>query len=420
MDADTIAGLVKKTTGKWAKQRKAEERNAAAAVRRYEAMTTYRRTTVKEAAFTVMRDAYMKASAGNTLPAAARQIMYAARGTIQDMTGRKLDDQYFCQTLLPDFMALYPEIAAGWDVVFDARGNFTEPFADGPVPLGTLQVRNYLHEVTRHAASAVPDINLRSNYPTKGPENRFGAILFLEKEGFAPLLQKVRLAERYDLAIMSTKGLSVTAARALVDELCARYDVPLLIARDFDKAGFSIAGTLQNDTRRYEFRNAFEVIDLGLRLEDVETWGLESEDVSYGKSDPSWNLNQNGATQEEIDFLYHGRRHGTGHHGQRVELNAFTSDKFVEWLESKLDEHGVQKIVPDDDVLAKGYRRAVKIARIQRAIDNILDEGDEDIDIPADLDERIRNALDDASNEIAWDEALATIAADAMEQAADE
>ena len=81
------------------------------------------------------------------------------------------------------------------------------------------------------------------------PGQRYGAILFVEKEGFGPLFEAVNLAERYDLAIMSTKGLSTTAARLLVDETCGDYDIPLLILRDFDKAGFSIAATLQNDTR---------------------------------------------------------------------------------------------------------------------------------------------------------------------------
>ena len=33
-------------------------------------------------------------------------------------------------------------------------------------------------------------------------------MLFIEKEGFLPLFEAVHLAERYDLAIMSTKGMS--------------------------------------------------------------------------------------------------------------------------------------------------------------------------------------------------------------------
>ena len=88
----------------------------------------------------------------------------------------------------------------------------------------------------------------------------------------------VRLAERYDIAVMSTKGMSVVAARMLVDELCGRHGIPLLALHDFDKAGFSILGSLRRDNRRYHFRHRVEVIDLGLRLADTEACGLEAED----------------------------------------------------------------------------------------------------------------------------------------------
>jgi DNA topoisomerase VI subunit A len=104
----------------------------------------------------------------------------------------------------------------------------------------------------------------RLKVETSGPQGRFGAVQFIEKEGFTQLFNDAEIQERYDLAIMSTKGMSVVAARALVDEMCAKHDIPLLLLHDFDKAGFSIAGTLQRDTSRYEFRNSIKVVDLGL------------------------------------------------------------------------------------------------------------------------------------------------------------
>jgi hypothetical protein len=76
---------------------------------------------------------------------------------------------------------------------------------------------------------------------------------------------------------------------------------------DFDKAGFSIAGTLQRDTRRYEFQNASKIIDLGLSLEDVEAMGLESEYQHHPKGQkavPIDNLRTNGASEEEIAFMF--------------------------------------------------------------------------------------------------------------------
>jgi hypothetical protein len=299
MKSDAIIGAVQGVTKKWTKQRKAEERERSAALNRRYAMTTRSPVSICDAAYWTMKDAYNKASSNGRLPAHARQIMYAARPYIQRTADRPLGqkfDKYFTQTLLPNYMTEYPDVTAGWNVVFDARGNFTEPHTKAKVPLGTLQVRGYLGRVRQHKVDD-PDFNIwEKHYPTQGPENRFGAVLFIEKEGFMPLFEAVKLAERRDIAIMSTKGMSVTASRELVEQLCAAHEVPLLVLHDFDKSGFSIVGTLQRDTRRYSFRSKFEVIDLGLRLEDID--GLETEDVYFDNAPATRdNLKLNGGAR---------------------------------------------------------------------------------------------------------------------------
>ena len=76
-----------------------------------------RTTTIKDAAWEIMEEAYLKASAQGTLPAHARQIMYAARPYIQEETGKLLDDKYFTQTLLPDYIE--QNEPTDWNVVFD-------------------------------------------------------------------------------------------------------------------------------------------------------------------------------------------------------------------------------------------------------------------------------------------------------------
>src|SRR5258707_805822 len=119
-----IREAVIKGTSKWAKQRKAEERHASAAYNRRERLIRGHRITTKDAAWAVMEKAYMAASANGTLPAAARQIMYQARPAIQEATGKQLDDQYFTQTILPDYMRAHD---VAWDVAFDDRGHFSEP-----------------------------------------------------------------------------------------------------------------------------------------------------------------------------------------------------------------------------------------------------------------------------------------------------
>ena len=73
--------------------------------------------TVKDAAWTIMEAAYLKASANGTLPAHARQIMYAARPYVQETATRELGsrfDQYFTQTLLPEYIEAERVV---WNVV---------------------------------------------------------------------------------------------------------------------------------------------------------------------------------------------------------------------------------------------------------------------------------------------------------------
>jgi hypothetical protein len=330
--------------------------------------------------------------------------MYAARRPIQDKTGEPLNDKYFTQTLLPDYMNDHPGETAGWDVVFDARGHFTEPHTGREVPLGTLEVRQYLRRAGR------VDAPTRGSglFPTHGPDNRFQAVLFIEKEGFLPLFHRVRLADRYDLAIMSTKGMSVVAARHLIDEVCGRNKIPLLVLHDFDKSGFSILGTLRRDNRRYRYRHAVRVIDLGLRLADVEACGLEAEGVYLKESsEVQANLKRNGATKEEVEFLL-GR--------ERVELNAFTSRALIDWLEAGLNRHGVKKVLPGEDVLAEAYRQAFVRQFVRGAIPGLLQEANRQLEgtgAPAGLCARVA-ALLEKGQEAPWDHAVARLARKAV------
>ena len=404
MDATIIISSVERVTKKWTKQRKLEERSASAESRRRQAMTSSQRTTLKDAVNAHIAAAYGFVSDGGALGrlvAHARQIMYAVRRLIQGITDEALDDKYFTQTLLPAYMRDNPKTTDGWDVVFDARGHFTEPHTQAEVALGTLDVRQYLcGSSDSDEASYRPD----DLYPTHGPEHRYGAILFIEKEGFMPLFRQVRLAERFDIGIMSTKGLSNIASRRLVDHLCGEHDIPLLVLHDFDKAGFSIAGTLSRDSDRYQFRHKIRAIDLGLRLADVKQWGLESEKFFAKASARSIraNLLKNGATDEEADFIA-GRR--------RVELNAFTSADLVTFIEKKLVEHGVKKIIPDKATLEAAYRRVVKNEFIRERFDTLKCEADEHADaakVPS-LQRKVAKLLKDDPS-LPWDAASHSIA----------
>jgi hypothetical protein len=395
MKGRSIIDAVEGVTNKWAKQRKAEERAWSARANRYDRMTRARPVYLKDAAAEVLPDAWAKASGNGSLPASARQIYYAARQPLQDVTGKAVNYGYFSQTLLPDYIE---EQGLDWDVVYDARGTYYEPHGKRSTPIGTLQVRNYLATVTSYDPGEIPNITLSRRFPTSGPHNRFGAILFVEKEGFKPLFDAAHIAERFDLAIMSTKGMSVTASRLLIEELCAEHDIPLLVLHDFDYSGFTIAGTLQESTRRYTFSRDFRVIDLGLRLGDIK--GLQTEQVFFGPREDlgakASTLRRYGATDEEVDFLLESQR--------RVELNAMTSPEIVAYVERKLTENGIRKVVPDRATLELAAKRAAMIAKMQRAVHEVTRTA-ADISLPEDLEEQLRCLLDQ-SPQLPWDVAL--------------
>lgn len=363
----------------------------------------------------VMAAAYRKASGDGLYPANARQIMYAIRGVIIEMVGKASPWKHsstFTQIILPDYLDAHPDETGAWDVVFDDRGHFAEPHTGVKLGLGTVAVRDYIAAWTDgQGAQATHARHLAASdsLTTKGPLHRFRFALFIEKEGFQSLLDRAQFAERYDLAIFSTKGMSTTAARALVEALAVQ-GVTILTLHDFDKSGLKIHHTLTNDTRRYRFKVRPTVIDLGLRLSDVEAMSLESEVVEYSSAvDPRDDIRASGGTEAEANFLVSG---GTRKdwRGARVELNAMTSVQFVKWLDAKLVEVGVTKIVPDGDILASAYQRVRRAAMVEAKTAAIVREVNRlKIEPPGGLMDVVTQRLQQ-SPAISWDAAIAEIA----------
>jgi hypothetical protein len=394
--ANDILDAVESATSKWTRQKKSEERHPGNVRYRVSRMTKEPRTTQKEAAWQVMKECYIAVSGPRKLPAKARQIFYQARPKIMKLTDDKeLNYGYFSQVLLPDYIEDHPENTKAWNVVYDARGHFEEPHTNRRIGCGTLEVRNYLQAVKEPSIVAAGFAD--ANIDIIGPSGGFSGVLFCEKEGFNPLFKAVNLANRYDLMIISTKGVSVTAARRLIDEICGDSDLPLFVLHDFDVAGFMIFGTLQRDTRRYQFSNTIEVIDLGLRLDDID--GLEREPAAATRTTKDTlrdQLTENGATDAEIDILL----------DERVELNAMTSDDLIEMIERKLKEYGIKKVIPDDDLLGEAYREFRHSQQLREIFERAGSEYEEpDINVPKDLREQVRAILHE-HEDLRWDDAI--------------
>ena len=371
---------------KWTQQMKAEERHSSTRQYRQTVWSAPTRVSLKEIVYDYLPEAWDKASDGGRLPTHWRQVFYITRPLCDAHpdSDRPLRDERF-KAILEDYLAEY---APGWDVLRGARGVFKEPHRaadDSGLAMSTMNVRSYLR-----APQPSPEPGeLPCRFPTHGARNRIAAVLICEKEGFDELLEAEQIPDRYDLALCSTKGISAFAAR----DLARGLHIPCFTLHDLDKNGFVMAAGFPFAT------------DIGVRIEDADEWDLEPEEQPHkNPSQTAENLRANGATQEEIQFV--------AFQGQRVELNMFTGPQFIQFVEQKLQEHGVRKVVPARETLEAAWDRAIRVSRI-----NALIRGDEpttDLNAPLppapdDLADRIRAAFDkdDAQS---WDEALWDIA----------
>ena len=145
------------------------------------------------------------------------------------------------------------------------------------------------------------------------------------------------------------------------------------------------------------------MIDLGLRLDDVRrTLGIEdlAEDVFDKGSEEARgaNLELNGATEEEVEFLL----------TRRVELNALTSDQLVGFVERKLQENGVRKVVPKKADLIEAFNLFKNGERIRKLVEAEIAKPN-GAAVPADLDKRVRAYLKQHPH-LSWDAAVRHIA----------
>jgi hypothetical protein len=134
-----IKDAARQVTDDWAKQRKREEKEANATLKRMDALTKPAKPmSIKDAAFSVMAQAYAKASGNAAWWADARQIYYAARGDILRLARiDKLDSDYFTQNLLVEYINSRRDECATWRVAFDPRGHLVEPHTGKKIGLGT-------------------------------------------------------------------------------------------------------------------------------------------------------------------------------------------------------------------------------------------------------------------------------------------
>src|SRR5262249_32695775 len=133
------------------------------------------------------------------------------------------------------------------------------------------------------------------------------------------------------------------------------------------------------------------------RLDDIA--GLEREPAAATRATEGIlrsQLAENGASEAETDILLN----------ERVELNAMTSDVLIAMIERKLKAYGIQKVIPDNDMLAEAYQTFHRSQQLREKFEELEEEFEEtEIEVPEDLHEKVRAVLEE-HNDLRWDEAV--------------
>ncbi|MEM7730339.1 MAG: hypothetical protein AAF311_13905, partial [Pseudomonadota bacterium] len=382
---------------------------------------TEKRITIKGAIYAIIEGVYNDiAAAGIGVP--PRMLMYRCRPQILEMTGREGFDYQTFINAVHDFIEDHPEKTADWRLLYDNRGNFIEP-GGRRFGLGTREVDGFLARLSDEQTEFEPTIDGLHVEHSAGhlrtpdnPSHRYSAAIFIEKEGYAELFENAKLAERYDVAICSTKGMPTTSIRRVFDHL-ARFGIRVFCLHDLDEAGLRIFNTLATDNRRFQFQNDIGLSDMGLRLDEARAMDLQDEPFSSkaNKTKKRDLLRSYGATDDEIEMLVDQQR--------RIELDAMTPQQLIGFIERKLEEGGVRKVVPDEDTLAAIYRheayqhrfaRAIEpdMIRIRDLLDELVEKHQDDDSLVADppaLSDAVRQHLQDHPTQT-WQEGVRAVA----------
>ncbi len=352
---EAIEQCVAAVTDAYAKQRKAEERDADRRRRRLERAAKSRPdTSLKDAILEVLPEAITNASGGGVCEFDDRDLYYAARTLVQSLTDAELSQKYFDHVI--DQWEIENALIEGR--LRSPRGFLLEPHTGQRIPLGTKAIDEYVI-----------------------PKHLYDTLIYVEKKGLLAKFEYGQIAERFDVAIICAEGYAVKAAKALIQAAQTGHKMKVLCIHDADPAGYNIARTLSRSTGAHKYK--IKVIDAGLHLAEALEMGLAVETFSRKNALPK------GLTLDALELEYFGGESQTvsrnGRHRtqwincQRVELNALSANPqaFVAWVERILTKHGVaNKVVPPKRVItehAASRRRSMLRDEIQFALERAFD-----------------------------------------------
>jgi hypothetical protein len=283
-----------------------------------------------------------------------RQLLYGLRPIVRNEIDQDLKTSHFNRIITEyeddrgDIPGMYRE----------PRGSIYHPHRRETIPLGTLTVETY-----------------------ERPIWTFNKLVYIEKEGFSEALKEIDWGERHDCALISSKGFTTRAVRDLVDKL-AEHDEPVTVfcVTDADAYGTMIKQTFQEATKARGARK-IKIVHLGLHPWEAVADGLEVEEVEKGekrKAVADYVL-------EREDLAPTGETWEEWLQTHRIELNAMTTPQFIAWLDGKMAEHDVGKLVPPNEVIAAELDNRLETKVRSAMTERILRE--------AGLDDQVRTAL---------------------------
>jgi hypothetical protein len=295
-----------------------------------------RKKSQKEVVAACLEQAIAKASGNGEYRFSLRQLYYAVRPYVIKESGKEPDYAYFCTELIGSYEAQYGDIPLMYR---DERGTLYHPHSGQDIPIGTIAVENY-----------------------QKPVWTFNKILYIEKEGFFNVLKEKKIPEKYDMALLTSKGYASRAVKDLLDALGenSEEEITFFCIHDADAYGTTIYDTLQNETKARPGRKV-KIINLGLDPEEAVSMGLEIEKA--GKK---------------------GRRKGVASYidpeweswlqNYRVELNAMSTPQFLAWLEGRIRLYDKGKVIPPESTMLESLDHSLQDKLGQKLVAEILEQ----------------------------------------------
>lgn len=289
-----------------------------------------------------LNNAINKASGNGGYRFSQRQLYYVMRPYILAETGRELEYGYFCKDLLTDYEAENGDIELMYR---DNRGTLYHPHLKQFLPVGTISVEHYSR-----------------------PKWTFNKVLYIEKEGFFDILIDKKIPEKYDMALLTSKGYASRAVKDLLDSLSddSNEEITVFCIHDADAAGTKIYESLQETTKSRPGRK-IEIVNLGLEPKEAIEMGLEIEQLDKKDRKKATASYLSSEWQEWLQV-------------NRVELNAMPTPLFLEWIENKLSTYDTGKVLPPEQVIGEALELDIQALVSDRVRDKLLKEhGFEDL-----------------------------------------